>query len=194
MTTVTKKPDGKCYACNFEKWWTPDGGGRWLCGVCHPDSAPELHPQPPEISAEKQLSPEVEALRQRVANGNTKLINAWMEYKKITEEEESKRQFRLWGEAVDRLTGLCCELQRAGFMGCLYGVHKCFDWPDGMCCLACSETGDPMWDLLARDMGERRPVAKQETVITAETIQQVKTAKSENAELKIFLETLGGRI
>ncbi len=184
---MTIKPNGKCYVCNNSHWWTPDGGGRWLCGNCHPDPSLELHRQPILTTSRPAIDTETEALAQRVAAGNQKLIYARTEINKISDAHELAINYNAWTRAVENLNALSKELQTRGFKGCYYTsrpyeeekIHelaKCNSWPDGMCCLVCGDA-DIFWDMvIARSPSPRRP----------------RTETSD--ELIKFLETLGGKI
>lgn len=128
---------------------------------------------------------ELEKLRQRVAAGNEKLNLAWLEINKIEDEKQQKEKRAAWDEAVLKLRGLCNELNKSGCFSCLYPAQRCFDWPEGLCCLVCP---DLFWINPNEKVKNTAP-----KIISDQAIEQVKQVR-DNPELKKFLAELGGLI
>lgn len=68
----------------------------------------------------KRYSPEVIALRDRVVNGNEKLIKAWSEILKIVDKEQCNEEIERWHQASLKLSGFCTQLESLGYRDCLY--------------------------------------------------------------------------
>jgi len=69
----------------------------------------------------KQYSPEVIALRDRVVRGNLKLNLAWQQLRNIADRtEEWAEQLDRWSEANEKLSTLCYELKLKGYEDCLF--------------------------------------------------------------------------
>lgn len=182
-----KKPTGKCFACGSNDWWQrPDGG--WSCNHCHPNinpgSAPAVEEERlPEVLPEKKYTPEVLALRDRVRLGNDKLYQAWLQIRKVADDEEEwVRQHHRLGEATVKLDRLCHQLQLEGYIDCLYledgkKTRPCLNSEEGgFWCQVCSCDPNPYLEKELFDLPGHR-------VRQSPTPAQV--------EQKKFLEKLG---
>jgi len=178
-----EKPNGKCL-CGAIQWWTPDNGGRWVCGVCHPDPTPELHPQPQTEEAikadEKKIK--VEALRKRIAAGNEKLINAFNLIRKIQDSGEFNRQYEAWCASCKKLDELARESRSLGYSGCFFNGEpyekekesRCNSWPEGMTCIVCGDS-NIFWDVVI----EKAPAPDRKRALSSESIKFLQTLGSE---------------
>lgn len=101
---------------------------------------------------EKNYSPELLALRDRVINGNNKLFKAWLQIREIAHDsEEWAKQMELWHQAAEKLSLLCQELKLKDFTDCLYiedgkKTKSCLSNPDGFFCVCCSSS-IPYWEM-----------------------------------------------
>lgn len=99
---------------------------------------------------DKEYSPEVIMLRDRVKLGNEKLFLAWQEIKKIAHDtEEWKAQMDRWSQAQEKLHLLCTEL-KYNYHDCLYldengkKARGCLSNPNGFWCQTCPSSV-PHW-------------------------------------------------
>ena len=189
-----KKPDKPCYACGSNTWWlTPDG--RWLCGKCHPnpnlstgsnseeEKLPEMvvvSDQPgeshlvPVSSGQKDYSPEVLALLDRVIKGNDKLFQALLVIQDIEEGEEKECQLDRWSQALDKLILFCQELKTKGYEECLYiengkRTKSCLSNPDGFWCQVCPSSRKYAEEELMALPGPNSPRVKQPEFVPGQT-------------------------
>ena len=73
-----------------------------------------------QISLEKKQQ-ELEALKERVKEGNRKLNEAWGKICDMClKKEQWERETDKWHEASHKLNNLCFELQLKGYRDCLY--------------------------------------------------------------------------
>jgi hypothetical protein len=174
-----KKPNGKCL-CGARQWWTLDNGKCWVCGVCHPDPSPELHPQPVEEDIEKV---KLDTLRKRIAVGNEKLITAFNIIRKIKDTNEFDRQYEVWSESCKKLDELARESRSLGYTGCFFSgepyekekATRCNSWPEGMTCIVCGDS-NIFWDVVIEE--KKQPDIKH-SVLSDESIKFLQMLGSE---------------
>lgn len=190
----TPKPNKMCWVCKSQNWWWNKLAGSWQCAKCLPNQLDSDYVEPDYpgkgqvstlgdlASPAPALDPDLEALRVRVAKGNTKLIDAILVIWDITDSEAHIDAFREWGRAADKLNQLCSELRLKGFEDCLYiengkKTRSCLEGTDTVC-LVCPSKRNYAWEELNRLPSPRAPKRDEKT----------------EAELVTFLTKLGEEV
>jgi hypothetical protein len=100
-------PEKTCPMCGGDLFWysviepSYHGPSEWLCGSCRPPTT------------------EGSLLVMRIMRGNVILTKARAEIKTIEDKEEKLAQFKLWGEALDKIGALGKTLKNIS-TDCLY--------------------------------------------------------------------------
>ncbi|MDD4961005.1 MAG: hypothetical protein PHX07_02085 [Candidatus Marinimicrobia bacterium] len=192
MVTKTK-PDKACYCCKSTEFWF--NGISWNCAKCHPspNTIPDEHKLividasnvGPGQTAKIQVidtGSRIEILRARVAAGNQKLINAFVQIKASLNDADYDAKMAEFRRAQHKLDALCDELRILGYNDCLYIVEgvrdiRCNSWPDDQCCWVCP-CDELFW----------------ENVICGRGSNKISESVKHKHDLVEFLATLGGLI
>lgn len=100
---------------------------------------------------------ELDALKDRVRQGNDKLFRAWLQIRELVDDkDEWSRQMNRWQEATEKLHNRCQELKLKGYTDYLYlengkKVKRCLNNPDGFWCQACPSIY-PYWETELMEM------------------------------------------